>query len=163
MVADDETGNLFVGEETVGIWKMAAHPAGGDKKELIADLKKSKLEADVEGLTIYYGKNKGGYLIASSQGNDSYAVFGRDGSNKYLGSFMITTGGSIDGTSDTDGIDVLNLNLGTDYPKGVFIAQDGYNYDGKNLINQNFKLVKWNEIASQFKPWLLIDDTYEKQ
>ncbi len=163
LVADDETGNLFVGEETVGIWKMAALPSGGDKKELIADLKKSKLEADVEGLTIYYGKNKGGYLIASSQGNDSYAVFSRDGSNKYLGSFMITQGGGVDGTSDTDGIDVLNLNLGSNYPKGVFIAQDGYNYDGENLVNQNFKLVKWDEIASQFKPWLLIDDTYEKQ
>jgi 3-phytase len=162
LVADDETGNLFVGEEVKGIWKMAALPAGGDKKTLVSDMTNSKLKADIEGLTIYYGKNKGGYLIASSQGNNSFAVFRRDGSNKYLGSFMIAQGGNVDGVSDTDGIDVLNLSLGSDYPKGVFIAQDGFNYEGETVVNQNFKLVNWNDIASQFKPWLLIDNTYEK-
>jgi 3-phytase len=141
---------------------MAALPAGGDKKTLVSDMTNSKLKADIEGLTIYYGKNKGGYLIASSQGNNSFAVFRRDGSNKYLGSFMIAQGGNVDGVSDTDGIDVLNLSLGSDYPKGVFIAQDGFNYEGETVVNQNFKLVNWNDIASQFKPWLLIDNTYEK-
>lgn len=162
LVADDETGNLFVGEEVVGIWKVAALPAGGDKKTLISDMTNSKLKADIEGLTIYYGKNKGGYLIASSQGNNSFAVFKRDGSNKYLGSFMIVSGGDVDGVSDTDGIDVLNLSLGSDFPKGLFVAQDGFNYEGETVVNQNFKLVNWNDIASQFKPWLLIDNTYEK-
>jgi 3-phytase len=160
LVADDETGNLFVGEEAVGIWKMPAIPAGGDKKVLVADISKSKIEADVEGLTIYYGAGNKGYLIASSQGNNSFAVFTRDGENKYLGSFVITGSGGVDGTSDTDGIDVLNLGLGSEFPEGVFIAQDGYNYDDENLVNQNFKMVDWKDIASQFKPWLLIDNTY---
>lgn len=160
MVADDETGNLYVGEEAVGIWKIPALPAGGDKKELIADITKLKLQADIEGLTIYYGAGGKGYLLASSQGNNSYAVFTRDDKNKYLGSFMISSGGVVDGTSDTDGIDVLNLALGSDFPNGVFVAQDGYNYDGENLVNQNFKLVDWKEIAGQFKPWLLIDNSY---
>lgn len=160
MVADDETGNLFVGEEGVGIWKMPALPALGDKKELIADITKIKMEADVEGLAIYYGAGNKGYLIASSQGNNSYAVFTREDNNRYLGSFMITSGNGIDGTSDTDGIEVMNLSLGSAFPDGVFIAQDGYNYEGENLVNQNFKLVDWKEIAKQFKPWLLIDNTY---
>lgn len=160
LVADDETGNLFVSEETVGIWKIPALPAKGDKKELIADLSKSKLEADVEGLAIYYGKDNKGYVIASSQGNNSYAVFTREAPHKYLGGFMISQGSGVDGTSDTDGIDVLNLDLGSDFPKGVFIAQDGKNYNGELLANQNFKLVKWEDIAQSFKPWLLIDNTY---
>ncbi|MCF8365913.1 MAG: phytase [Bacteroidales bacterium] len=163
LVADDETGNLFVGEEAVGIWKISALPAGGDKKELIADVAKLKIQPDIEGLTIYYGAGGKGYLLASSQGNNSYAVFTRDDKNKYLGSFMISSGGGIDGTSDTDGIDVLNLALGSDFPDGVFIAQDGSNYDGENLMNQNFKLVDWKEIAGQFKPWLLIDNSYMPQ
>ena len=160
LVADDETGNLFVGEEGKGIWKVPALPAEGDKKELIADIAKSKLEADVEGLTIYYGRDDKGYLIASSQGNNSFAVFTRGGNHKYLGSFMITAQKSIDGVSDTDGIDVMNLSLDSDFSDGVFIAQDGYNFEGEQQVNQNFKLVDWKEIASQFKPWLLIDNAY---
>jgi 3-phytase len=160
MVADDETGKLFVGEEGKGIWKLPALPAEGDTKELIADVAKTKLEPDVEGLTIYYGADNKGYLIASSQGNNSFAVFTRGGNHKYLGSFMITANGGIDGVSETDGIDVMNLALGSDFPDGVFIAQDGYNFDGEQQVNQNFKLVNWKEVASQFKPWLLIDNAY---
>ncbi len=160
LVADDETGNLFVGEEGKGIWKIPALPAEGDKKTLIADIAKSKLEADVEGLTIYYGDDNKGYLLASSQGNNSFAVFTRSGDHKYLGSFMITAKGSIDGVSETDGIDVMNLAIGSDFPDGVFIAQDGYNFEGEQPVNQNFKLVSWKEIARQFQPWLLIDNAY---
>jgi 3-phytase len=162
LVADDETGNLFVGEEGMGIWKIPALPAKGDKMELIAEISKTKLEADVEGLAIYYGENNKGYLIASSQGNNSYALFTREAPHRYLGSFMIGKSGNIDGVSETDGIDVLNLNLGSEFPKGIFIAQDGYNYEGEALVNQNFKMVKWNDIAGSFSPWLLIDDAYNK-
>lgn len=160
MVADDETGNLFVGEESKGIWKLPALPIEGDKKELIADVAKVKMEPDVEGLTIYYGSDEKGYLIASSQGNNSFAVFTRGGNHKYLGSFMISANSGIDGVSETDGIEVMNLSLGSDFPDGVFIAQDGYNYEGEQQVNQNFKLVNWKEIASQFKPWLLIENDY---
>lgn len=160
LVADDETGNLFVGEEAKGIWKVPALPAEGDKMELIADIAKTKLEVDVEGLTVYYGSEGKGYLIASSQGNNSFAVFTRGGDHKYLGSFMISANGSVDGVSETDGIDVLNLSVGSAYPDGVFIAQDGYNYEGEQQVNQNFKLVNWKEVARQFQPWLLIDNKY---
>lgn len=162
IVADDESGSLFVAEEDIGIWKMPALPAEGDKRELIAEVAKTKMEADVEGLTIYYGANNKGYLIASSQGNNSYAVFTREAPHRYMGSFMIVGDAAIDGVSETDGIDVLNLNLGPDFPKGIFIVQDGYNYDGENIVKQNFKMVKWDDIAGQFSPWLLIDDAYIK-
>jgi len=162
LVADDETGNLFVGEEGVGIWKMPALPARGDKRELIAEISKTKLEADVEGLTIYYGADNKGYLIASSQGNNSFAVFSREAPHRFLGSFMIERAGDIDGVTETDGIDVLNLNLGPEFPKGIFIAQDGYNFDESNPVNQNFKMVKWDDIARNFAPWLLIDENYKK-
>ena len=160
LVADDETGNLFVGEEAKGIWKIPALPAEGDKKELVADASKMKIAPDVEGLTIYYGSEGKGYLIASSQGNNSFAVFTRGGNHKYLGSFMITGNNGVDGVSETDGIEVLNLSLGSDYPDGVFIAQDGFNYEGEQQVNQNFKMADWKEIARQFQPWLLIDNSY---
>ena len=159
IVADDELGNLFVGEEGFGVWKLDINPDTGDKKELIVDLTNENLEPDIEGLAIYYAPDKKGYLIASSQGNNSYAVFQRAGDHDYLGSFMIVKG-EIDGTSDTDGIEVLNMNLGPEFPNGVFIAQDGYNYKKDEIINQCFKLVDWKEIAMAFEPALIVDPEY---
>ena len=80
MVADDESGILYVGEEDKGIWKFNAEPGKNEIKELIASStwESNKLiKYDIEGLTIYYLQNGTGYLIASVQGDDSYAVFER--------------------------------------------------------------------------------------
>ena len=65
----------------------------------------------------------------------------------------VTGGGTVDGVSDTDGIDVTGAALGADWPDGLFVAQDGENEGG----NQNFKLVSWGEIAAAADPPLLID------
>ena len=50
------------------------------------------LEADVEGFTIYRSdKSGGGYLIASSQGDNTFAVYRRKGDNRYLGASRSST------------------------------------------------------------------------
>jgi 3-phytase len=137
-VADDELGQLYLGEEARGIWKFGAEPDAGDTGSLIAEASSSgPLVADVEGLTIASRDDGTGYLIASSQGDNSYAVFQREGDNSYVGSFRISPGRGIDGTSETDGIDVAATPLGASFPSGVFVAQDGENDEG----TQNFKLV----------------------
>ena len=56
------------------------------------------LVPDVEGLTIYYGEDGNGYLVASSQGNNTFAIYDRAGSNSYLGSF------AVEDVEETDGI-----------------------------------------------------------
>jgi 3-phytase len=165
-VADDELGWFYVAEEDVGILKFPAQPDKEAVATLVDDLQNPDLEADIEGLTIYYTADGGGYLIASSQGNNSYAVYERTGENTYLGSFSITDRVEdgkvvIDGTSDTDGIDVINHSFGGLFPKGVFIAQDGENTDQDgNPERQNFKMVSWEKIAKLFDPPLDIDTTY---
>lgn len=160
-VADDENGFLYVGQEDRGIWKYFADPEKGNERTLVDDFSNPHLQMDIEGLTLYRAKGGAGYLIASSQGNNSYAVYDRKGDNNYIGSFRIIDGtDGIDGTSETDGIDVINLDLGQSFPHGFFIAQDGYNYDGDVLINQNFKIVGWERIANSFDPPLIIDNTY---
>jgi len=141
-VADDELGYLYVGEEDVGIWKYSAEPdADPARKEVDRARPGGSLVADVEGLTIAYGSNGKGYLIASSQGNSTYAIYRREGDNTYVKSFRIVAG-SIDQVTETDGIDVTTANLGPRFPHGVFIAQDGADDKGK----QNFKLVPWQLI-----------------
>ncbi|MGI9232598.1 MAG: phytase [Woeseiaceae bacterium] len=147
-VADDETGDLYVGEENVGIWKYSAEPdASGDRTLVDSVDENGNLTADVEGLSIYYGENGSGYLVASNQGADSYALYERSADNDFIGIFHVvadeTTG--IDGISETDGLDVNSAYLGPNFPNGVFVAQDGRNISPAE--RQNFKLVPWHRIS----------------
>jgi 5'/3'-nucleotidase SurE len=156
MVADQELGYLYVGQEDVGIWKFRAEPNGGVNGALIEPVKElggQYITADVEGLTIYYGKNGTGYLLASSQGDNTFAVYTREGSNAYIGQFGVGSNGSIDSTQESDGAEVINVPLGSNFPFGAFITQDGNNApallddEGEN-INSNFKFVPWQNIAN---------------
>ncbi len=143
-VADDQLGVFYIGEEAKGIWKYGAEPDAGTSRTLVdATGSGGHLTADVEGLTIANTGSGTGYLIASSQGNNTFVRYRREGSNSYVSTFEIVDGGGIDGVSDTDGIDVTTANLGSAFPSGVFVAQDGHNDSG----NQNFKLVPWLSIV----------------
>jgi len=71
-----------------------------------------------------------------------------------------TTAGTIDGVSDTDGIDVTNMNLGTGFIERCFVAHDASN---TTQGNENYKLVPWEDIVdeagSQSTPVTLLNDT----
>nr|MDZ8062740.1 phytase [Nostoc sp. EkiNYC01] len=166
MVVDQETGFLYIAQEDVGIWKFDAEPDGGKTGKLIDRVRfegGSHLTDDAEGLTIYYGKNGTGYLLASSQGDSTFVAYTREGNNEYVGNFAIGNNGSIDSVQESDGADVTNVPLGPNFPYGVFITQDGSNepaktIDGEN-VNSNFKLVPWENIANVFPNSLNIDNT----
>lgn len=163
-VADDANGVLYIGEEGVGIWRLGAEPGDpADAKQLIATVRPEdeadapdpgsphRLTADVEGLAIYAPPDAGlkaGYLIASSQGNWTYVVFDRSPPHAYRGTFRVADGDGIDGAGETDGIDVVAMPVGADYPKGLLVVQDGYNVDAAGeKQNQNFKYVSWADVA----------------
>ncbi|MFH1728498.1 MAG: phytase [Pseudomonadota bacterium] len=148
MTVDDELGNLYIAEEGKGIWKISAYPNGGKKKELIDSLENKNLEKDLEGVTIYKKNEKEGYLIVSSQGNNSFALYDRQVPHKYFGSFKIIDGEKVDGVNDTDGIEVTCESILPDFPKGFLVVQDGKNKDGDKKLNQNFKIVSWSKISS---------------
>lgn len=152
-VADDSTNTLYVGEEDVAIWTFDMRANASTTATKFADVDGVNIVADVEGITLYNSPTTGSkYLIASSQGNNSYSVYDLNNNNTYKGSFAIKGDDRIgvDGTSDTDGIDVVSANLGSDYPQGLFVAQDFYNVDAEySQENQNFKMVSWADIAKQ--------------
>ena len=153
IVADDELGTLFIGEENVGIWKYSAEPNGGTTRTRVDTTGSGGyIAADVEGLTIYYASDGTGYLLASSQGSDDFSVYRREESNEYLGDFKLVAGGGIDAVSNTDGIDVTNFSLGSQFPQGMFVAQDN---------NDNFKFVNWNAITAAFGGTLQIDTAWD--
>ncbi|MDZ8221410.1 phytase [Nostoc sp. ChiVER01] len=166
MVVDQETGFLYIAQEDVGIWKFQAEPDGSTTGKLIDRVRfegGSHLTDDAEGLTIYYGKNGTGYLLASSQGDSTFVAYTREGNNEYVGNFAIGNNGSIDSVQESDGADVINVPLGPNFPFGLFVTQDGSNepaktIDGEN-VNSNFKLVPWENIANAFPDSLNIDTT----
>lgn len=149
-VADDDTGYLYIGEEDVGLWRFGAEPNAGDKKRAVALIKDNPAwKDDFEGVSIYRQAGGRGYIVVSSQGNNTYAVFDRQGANRYRGSFAIAPNGKgIDGVSETDGLDVSSGAL-PGYPQGILVTQDGYNVTPSE--NQNFKYTSWADIAAKLK------------
>ncbi len=132
----------------MGLWRANAEPRGGQARTAVdAVATNPRIRDDVEGVGIYDLGGGRGYIVASSQGNDSYAVYRREGNRDYLGSFIVVADGAsgIDGISETDGLEVTSRNLGPGLEHGAMIAQDGRNVLPSE--NQNFKIVSWTDIA----------------
>lgn len=144
MVVDRETGILYLAQEQFGIWKLKAEPDSTLDLTIVDRVKNldpnSPLTVDVEGLTIYYGDHDQGYLIASSQGDNTFAVYQRAEDNTYVGSFVI------EGVGKTDGLDITSLPLGEKYPAGLLVVQDGLNQP-----IPNFKLINVAEVIAVLK------------
>ena len=152
-VADDANARLFLGEETRGIWTTSADAAKPDALAMVLPVGQH-LTADVEGMAIYRqpdAKANTGYLIVSSQGDSSYVVLDAQAPYKVRGRFKVgfNLPAGIDGTSETDGLDVTSANLGGAYAQGMLVIQDGY----KRLPDgpQNFKYVAWRDVAKALK------------
>jgi 3-phytase len=139
-VADDDEGTLYIGEEDRGIWQMSANPEDPARLDLLDAVGRGHLFADVEGLALYHGPRK--LLIASSQGNNSFAVYDLS-TSEHLLSFHVAGDAVVDDVSDTDGVEVTAVSL-PGYPQGILVVQDGYNK--KPSANQNFKLVSWGDV-----------------
>lgn len=148
-VVDDAVHALYVGEEDVGIWRFSAKPDAGTDGHLIARTGDAgTLTADVEGLSIYGGEAlEEGYLVASSQGDNTYAVYDRAPPHDFRGRFQLSFGGAIIG--DTDGLAVTSKPIGEAFPSGLLVVQDGFIRDenGKRR-NQRFAYVSWSDIEA---------------
>jgi 3-phytase/alkaline phosphatase D len=168
MVVDQQLGIVYVGvEDKLGIVKFAAEPDGGDSISIVRPTGSPELKPDLEGLGIYYGPNGSGYLVASSQGDSSYAVYDRQGNNPYLGSFIVGDNLvlGIDQANETDGLDIINVPLGSQFPFGALLVHDGANEPQNAVENDdelennatNFKFVPWENVANAFATPLIVD------
>jgi myo-inositol-hexaphosphate 3-phosphohydrolase len=164
MVVDRDLGRLYVGMENFGVLRFNAEPDGGPSFTQILTVDDDLVQADVEGLTIYYGAGTAGYLMVSSQGNNTFIVLDRV-ENAYLGSFTVVAHGTIDSVEESDGADVINLPLGPAFPSGLLVVQDGDNEprvlvedDGElENIASNFKFIPWQSVAAAFPSPLIVD------
>ncbi len=144
-VADDRRQRLYIGEEDVALWSLDARaeaPAELDQVIATGDI----VKADIEGLALYHGKVRD-YLMASSQGNDSYVVLDATPPYAVRGRFRVGLNAAlgIDGASETDGLEVTSANLGGPWHEGMLVVQDGRKRMPEG--NQNYKYVPWTSIA----------------
>jgi 3-phytase len=154
-VVDDEGGLVYAAEQSVGIWRFSADPEAEPDGELLdrtVEEGGEHLVADIEGLAIYHDVNGPRYLLASSQGNNTFVVYELE-PFAYAGRFAVTKG-EVDGAIETDGIEVTNVSLGEPFDGGLFVAQDGQ----PETETQNFKLVAWEAIAEELD--LVVDTTW---
>lgn len=180
MVVDAQTGVLYAGQEDVGIWRMPATLLGAPT--LVDKVREfgvpatydeateecsygpdpgyggTHLSADVEGLTMYYRRDGKGYLLVSSQGDYTFAVYQRQGANAYVGNFRIVADEDPedpDGSEVCDGAAVLNVPLGGTFDEGLLVVQDGQNgppvldENGEERENTNFKFLEWDDVAEE--------------
>ena len=165
LVADPFYGVFYVAmEDGLGVLEYGAEPADGDDFTLAYDAETDLIEPDVEGLAIYEAQGGGGYLIVSSQGDGSFAVFDRAPGHAFVGRFVIGEANGIDTTDESDGLDVVHVPLGRDFPSGLLVAHDGQddppfpNLDDTEIENAatNFTFVEWADVAG---PLGLVVDT----
>jgi 3-phytase len=150
-VADDVHQAFYIGEEDVGIWKYGAEPTAGDSRAQVDRVgSQTGLKADVEGLTLYYRSDGGGYLIASAQSTGPDVrdvVYAREGNNAWVATFRVQ------GADETDGMDVTNFPLGPAFPHGVFVAHDASPTPSRHL------LTPFDRVAAALK--LTMDPTWD--
>ncbi|MFF8830948.1 phytase [Streptomyces sp. NPDC015131] len=177
MVVDPANGMLYAGQEDVGIWRVRADltgaaprlvdrvreygvPAAYDEatEECVPGADPgfggSRLAADVEGLTLIPQGRGDGYLLASSQGDDTFALYDREvaEAHEYEGGFRVVAGpgGRVDGSEECDGAAALNAPLGRKYPRGLLVVQDGHDTpaeDGREATN--FAFVDLGEVLDR--------------
>lgn len=165
-VYDDATGQLYIGEEEQGIWSVPFRNGRFDTGALTlidATGGATGLTKDVEGLTLY-PPAEARFLVASSQGDDSFHVYRLGAAPEFVAKFRLVSdeASAIDGAQETDGIHAVSAPLGTAFPQGMLIVQDGFNVgpgtdgdgrtpDDEPRAPQNFKIIDWRQIAPLLK------------
>lgn len=144
MVADDEAGHLYVGEEDAGIWRFPLSAEGGTAGKLVVAIPSPCLpEDDVEGLAVV-GEGQPRRLVASAQGVHRAALFLLDGEAPPVCEALVEIApGVVDGVTETDGLDATARPL-PGFPGGVLMMMDDQNAG----FTTNFKLIPWDAVLA---------------
>ncbi len=173
VAVDQRTGTLYATQEDVGLWRIelplgsseprlldkvadfGVHDAWNEEAEECEPIDPDapsyggpNLVADAEGVDIYYGPGRTGYVLVSSQGDDRFAVYTLVGRNRSLGTFRVR-GVGVDDVNGSDGLAVTNRPVG-EYGEGVLVTHDepetGDDVD-PDRDPTGFSYVHWSEIA----------------
>lgn len=147
-VFDDQTGQLYIGEENKGVWKFDIEHLSTGAGDLLVKIGENGLTADVEGLALYAPTENTGYFVVSSQGSNEYFLYQRE-DFAFVSKFRVVDDQEkgIDGSSETDGLEVSAQYFSEQFPKGMLVVQDGHNTQPEE--KQNFKIIDWRQIKKK--------------
>lgn len=153
-VVDDARGELYIGEENVGVWRYDLDPTSNRPRVKVAAAPSPMLQPDVEGMTLLREGPKT-WLIVSSQGDSAFAVWRVDGPEPvYRGRFSVVAGAGVDGVTGTDGVAAHAGPVGP-YAQGLIVMQDDVDDVGEaattQRVRQNFKLVDWSAVKAKLR------------
>lgn len=154
-VVDDDNEIIFIGEEQVGMWEYNANPEVPAGKGVLVDsvdkASGGKMDSDVEGIALVYGKTKkDGYIIVSMQGVSAYNVYKRQAPHDFVLRFSIGNNkqAGVDAVTNTDGVAAVGTSLGRAFGEGLVVVHDDANEqkEGGTDPNASFKLVSLGDI-----------------
>lgn len=154
LAVDDSQRTLYVVEQNAAIWQYGAESNAGDTRTSVDVVTGGGLVAPLGGVALYTPSGGRGYLLAVSGGENAVRVYERSPTaHTFRGSFTVITSGTLDGVESPRHVAVSNRALGTRFPLGLVAVQDGLNTG----TTENFKLVPWTSLSTQFSPNLLVD------
>ena len=119
IAVDDEMGFIYYSDEGFGVRKYYADPAKGNQELVLFGQKDFK--EDVEGISIYDTGNGKGYILISNQQANTFNVYRREGDSGNANQHSRIAEIPVS-TKESDGSEVVNVNLGPKFPNGVFVA-----------------------------------------
>lgn len=134
IAVDHELGFIYYSDEGVGVRKYYADPAKGNEE--LALFATEGFTDDHEGISIYQTSQREGYILVSDQGANLFHVFPREGNQGNPNAHPLLVKIPL-GTVSSDGSDATAVNLGPNFPKGIFVAMSD---------DKTFQIYSWQQL-----------------
>lgn len=119
IAVDNELGYVYYSDEQHGVHKYYADPAKGNAE--LALFATTGFTSDHEGISIYKNGAGTGYILVSNQQKNTFMVYPREGITGKPNEHPLIAEVPVS-TDESDGSEVTSLNLGSRFPKGLFVA-----------------------------------------
>lgn len=136
IAVDQELGFIYYSDELYGIRKYYADPRMGNEQLAVFGL--DDFKEDREGISIYKTGDNTGYLLISNQQANEFLVYPREGSlqnqhdHKLIARIPVST-------NESDGSEVSNVNFGSPFEEGLFVAMSD---------NKTFQIYSWSQLKA---------------
>lgn len=149
IAVDDELGYVYYSDEQYGVRKYYADPDMPDADKELGIIYTQDYWEDNEGISIYPTGEKTGYILVSDQSANRFRIYAREGTpalvdpedpednipaRPHLHKLLKIVDVS---TNNSDGSEVTNVNLGPNFPNGMFVAMSD---------DKTFQIYNWNDI-----------------
>lgn len=138
IAVDNELGYIYYSDEQTGVHKYLADPDAKDNRELVL-FATTGFVSDHEGISIYKTGAATGYILVSNQQANSFMIYPREGSKGQPHDHPLLAQVPVS-TMESDGSEVTAINLGPQFPKGLFVAMSN---------GRVFHYYDWRDIAKK--------------